>query len=82
MKERLRSLWEKLLQPAKKDLNAVSECFELAGEGQVGFEKILPLFAEHNALASEVKQESTHGFLSDRVNLNGNLDPPGMLGPG
>jgi hypothetical protein len=82
MKERPRSLGEKLLQPAKKDLYAVSELFELVGEGQVGFEKILPLFAEHNALASEVKQESTHGFLSDRVNLNGNLDPPGMLGLG
>jgi hypothetical protein len=82
MEERLLSLGEDLFEPAKKDLQAVSKLFEPVGEGQVGLEKILPLFVEHNALASEVEEESTDSVLGDRVNVNGNLDPLRMPGGG
>jgi len=82
MKGRLRRLGENLPQPVEEDLHASPEFFEALTHRQVSFERGVPLFAEHNAPAPEVKEEGTHRFLSRRVNLDGNLDPPGMLGWG
>jgi hypothetical protein len=82
VKSRFRRLREKLPQPTEKDLQAASEFIEALGRRQVGFEKRVPFFAEHNAFTSEVKEEGTHRFLSHRVDFNEDLDPSGMLGPG
>jgi hypothetical protein len=79
LKRRLPRLGENLSQPAEKGFRAAPEFFEALSHRQVSFDRGGPFFSEHNALASEVKEKGTHRFLSHRVNLDGNLDPPGVL---
>jgi hypothetical protein len=82
MKGRPPCLGEKIFQLAEKGFYAVSLFLQTIGEGKVGFEERLLFFAEHEALAPEVKEESAQGLLGRRMNLNGDLDPTGVLRPG